>query len=320
MAANDDRDASRRRAGGARKDTGKRPGRSSGRDGAGKRAGGAKGRDRGRQDRSGAAGRGRQDRAPAADRRAAQPREGRRPEPGIPEDVDATALDRSVRDALRTLPKELAERVGAHLAAASHLADTDPAAAYEHAAAARHRAPRLAVTRETCGVAAYRTGRWAEAAQELRAARRMSGNDELLPVIADCARGLGDPQRALDIASSPECVALRGAPRAEALIVASGARRDLGQLDAAVVLLQVPDLGQQGREPWRARLQYAYADALAAAGRTSEACEWFARVAAMGGAIGTDAAERLAELGSDDGQAGTAGNPGGEAIVDLTEQ
>ncbi|MGH3095038.1 MAG: hypothetical protein ACRDMV_03460 [Streptosporangiales bacterium] len=227
------------------------------------------------------------------------------------------ALDRSVRDALRTLPKELAERVGAHLAAAWHLAETDPAAAYEHAAAARHRTPRLAVTREACGIAAYRTGRWAEAAQELRAARRMSGNDDLLPVIADCARGLGDPQRALAIASSPEAVALRGVARTEALIVASGARRDLGQLDAAVVLLQVPELGQQGREPWRDRLRFAYADALAAAGRTNEAREWFGRVAAAGGAGGTDAAERLAELGGDDAGAATAGS---EAIVDLTEQ
>ena len=51
---------------------------------------------------------------------------------------------------------------------------------------------------------------------------------------------------------------------AELLIVAAGARRDLGQLEAALTMLQVPELTTAPAAPWVARLRYAYADALLA--------------------------------------------------------
>ena len=44
------------------------------------------------------------------------------------------------------------------------------------------------------------------------------------------------------------------------------------------------------------RLQYAYADALLALGRTDDAREWFARAADADIDLETDAAERLDEL------------------------
>ena len=47
---------------------------------------------------------------------------------------------------------------------------------------------------------------------------------------------------------------------------------------------------------WAARLRYAYADALLAAGRREEAREWFARAAAADPEDLTDANERLLEL------------------------
>ena len=87
--------------------------------------------------------------------------------------------------------------------------------------------------------------------------------------------------------------------RAEAIelaIVAAGARRDLGELDAAVVGLQLPELDPAHREPWSARLFYAYADNLAAAGREAEAVQWFVHAADADDAGETDAAARLAEL------------------------
>jgi hypothetical protein len=43
--------------------------------------------------------------------------------------------------------------------------------------------------------------------------------------------------------------------------VAAGARRDLGELDAAVVTLQTNDLNTEN-DSWAIRLRYAYADAL----------------------------------------------------------
>src|SRR5262249_11964127 len=152
--------------------------------------------------------------------------------------------------------------------------------AHAHAAEAVRIASRVAAAREALGVVAYATGRWAEARTELRAAARLSGSDEFLPMIADCERGLGRPERALEIAKSPEAARLDRAGAVELRIVASGARRDMGQPDAAVLTLQTADL-RASKEPWAARLRYAYADALLAAGRTEEAMDWFAKAASV---------------------------------------
>ena len=166
---------------------------------------------------------------------------------------------------------------------------------HEQLAEATRIASRVGAVREAAGLTAYATGRWAQARSELRAARRLSGSDEFLPMIADCERGLGNPERALDLAGSPEAARLDKATTVELRIVASGARRDLGQLDAAVVTLQCPELRDESK-PWSARLRYAYADALLAAGRTSDAVEWFERAAHADLDGETEAQERLDEL------------------------
>ena len=74
-------------------------------------------------------------------------------------------------------------------------------------------------------------------------------------------------------------------------IVASGARRDLGEFDAAVVTLTCKELKNE-EEEWAVRLRYAYADALAAAGRSDEAKQWFAKCAEIDAEEFTDASER----------------------------
>jgi hypothetical protein len=79
-------------------------------------------------------------------------------------------------------------------------------------------------------------------------------------------------------------------------LVAAGARRDMGQLDAAIVTLQSPELASNSVQPWTARLRYAYADALLAAGRENEAREWFAKAVESDKDGSTDASDRLAEL------------------------
>ncbi|MFD0690803.1 hypothetical protein [Actinomadura fibrosa] len=206
-------------------------------------------------------------------------------------------LDADVRTELRTLPKDLAGRVARHLVMAGQLAEEEPERAYKHARAARRLASRVGVVREAAGLAAYRAGEWAEALAELRAARRLSaGDDSYLPVMADCERGLGRPERALDLVKSPEAERLDPMGRVELRIVESGVRRDLGQYDAAVVTLQIPELRDRRLRPWSARLFYAYADALVEAGREDEASDWFARAAAADRDGETDAAERYAEL------------------------
>jgi tetratricopeptide (TPR) repeat protein len=191
---------------------------------------------------------------------------------------------------------ESAEIVSRHLVMAQRLLDDRPDLAWEHAKAAVARGGRLAVVREAAGVAAYTAGEYADALAQFRAARRISGSDSYWPIMADCERGLGRPERAITMAGAPEVDRLDKAGRVEMRIVASGARRDLGQLDAAVVTLQCAELQSTARESWSARLKFAYADALLAAGREDEARDWFAKAVEADVDDETDAAERLADL------------------------
>lgn len=214
----------------------------------------------------------------------------------VPADVTGDELDRAAKSDLKTLPKELATEVARHLVMAGRLIEEDPDLAYQHTLAARRRAARVGVVRESCGIAAYHAGLWSVALSELRAARRLTGQEAYLAVMADAERGLGRPERALDLARSDEARRLTRADAVEMRIVESGARRDLGQHDAAVLALQIPELKDERLRPWSARLFYAYADALVEAGREKEASDWFARAAAADRDGETDAAERYAEI------------------------
>ncbi len=166
---------------------------------------------------------------------------------------------------------------------AGRLLDDDPEAAWEHALAARARGARIGAVREATGLAAYRIGRYAQALAELRTLRRLTGSSDHLPIMADCERGLGRPERALALAASAEAGRLATPERVELLIVASGARADLGQHDAAVLALQVPELESSAAEDWVSRLRVAYANALAAVGRDEEAAAWLERAGVIDG-------------------------------------
>ena len=217
-------------------------------------------------------------------------------EPDLPEEINPRDLDRDARAELRSLPSSLADKVAVHLVAAGRALDEDPDLARRHAWYARQLAPRLAVVREAAGITAYAAGDYAAALAELRAVRRMTGDPSGLPMMADCERGLGRPDRALALARDPDVKRLDSAAKIELGIVVSGARRDRGEFDAAVVALQGPALDSDRLQPWTARLWYAYADALLAAGRRDDAVTWFESVAAIDEAGETDADVRLAEL------------------------
>ncbi|WP_237323133.1 tetratricopeptide repeat protein [Streptomyces sp. JJ36] len=195
-----------------------------------------------------------------------------------------------------SLPKTLAEDVAKNLVMTGRLLDEDPEQAYGYARVALRLASRVPAVRETAGFAAYGVGKYAEALAEFRAARRMTGGVHLWPVMADCERGLGRPERALAMAGEPEVQKLDKAGQVEMRLVAAGARRDMGQAEAAVVTLQSSELASNAVHPWTARLRYAYADVLLEVGRADEAREWFAKAleADQGGL--TDASDRLAEL------------------------
>ena len=199
-----------------------------------------------------------------------------------------------MKSELGGLPTDLAVMVGRYLVAAE-LA-SDPQQAYRYAQAARHYAARIGVVRELSGITAYKTERWTEALAELRAARRLTGRNDYLALMADAERGLGRLDRALEVVHSPEAKRLPRAAQIELRIVESGIRRDQGLADAAVLALQVPELTDGKLRPWSARLFYAYGDALLAAGRREAAREAFARAVVADEDEQTDALARLDEL------------------------
>ena len=216
------------------------------------------------------------DRDQRGDRGPRQPSQPRGPR--IPEGVDPAELDPSVINELRTLPEDMRDRVGSLLAAAEWaLEDDEVGSALEFTKEAKRLAGRVACVREAHGITSYRNARYADALSEFRAVRRMTGDDSFIPMMADCERGLGRPERALDV--------LKGfrpsdpAVRIEAIIVGAGARGDAGQHEAALVMLDVPELVNGSDTAERLRLRYAYAATLEALGRRDEAAKWFATVA-----------------------------------------
>ncbi len=217
-----------------------------------------------------------------ADRRPPLP-----PGPDIPEWADPRELDPAVRSALRGLDSRGVDRVAAHLVAAGTLVDEDPQAALAHARAARDRASRVAVVREAVGVAAYHAGDYAEAARELRAYRRMSGDHAYRAVLADCERALSRPEVALRLVTEALTESPDAEEMAELRLVEAGARRDLGE-DAAARLVLEAALGGRptptsltSGDEIQLRFAAAYADLLHAQGEEELAQEWHDAVTAL---------------------------------------
>ena len=261
------------------------------------RPGGPRGEWQPREGRSGGPRSDWRDRRPGDDRRG-RPERAERPRhdgdrtppvpagPEVPEWADPRDLDQSVRAALRGLDPRNAQKVAGHLVVAGTLVDDQPEEALAHARAARDRASRIAIVREAVGVAAYHAGDYAEAARELRAYRRMSGDPGYRAVLADCERALGRPEVALRLVRD----ALAEQPDAEEAVelrlVEAGARQDLGELPAARLVLEGA-LGGSPRpdsvdltDPTVLRLASAYADLLEPAGEAVAAEQWRAAVAA----------------------------------------
>ncbi|OFT66356.1 tetratricopeptide repeat protein [Corynebacterium sp. HMSC05D03] len=216
-------------------------------------------------------------------------------DPDLPSDIDITDLDPSVLQDLSSLSKENSEAVAKHLIMAATWLDDDPQLSLRHARAAKDRAGRVSVAREMNGIAAYRAGEWKEALAELRAARRISGGPGLMAVMADCERGLGRPEKAVELWRSEEAKELSPEDAVELAIVAAGARLDMGQADSAVVTIQRAQPTKDAKGVSACRLAYAYANALLEAGRKDEAREWFQHAIEIDEGDWTDAAERLAE-------------------------
>lgn len=215
------------------------------------------------------------------------------PEPLIPEGITGYELDREINDELRSLSKETALRVAQHLVAAAALIEDQPEGALEHARFAARRGGRIGAVREAYGIAAYRNGDYRTAIKELRTAVRITGRTDLLPMIADCERGLGRPEKALDMASSAQAEQLSDESTIEMMIVVAGAYADTGDIATALASLEIPALRQKVNGKWQVRLWVAYADLLERAGRSDEARRWLELAADADTEQLTDAGRRL---------------------------
>jgi len=152
--------------------------------------------------------------------------------------------------------------------------------------------------RRLAGFAAYRLGRWRDAARHLEAYVGVTDDPEAVPALMDSLRALGRHPKVAAVwgelrRRSPDADVL-----AEARMVAAGSLADRGQLLEAVELLVSAGVARALRNPSERHLRqwYALADLYERAGDLPRARELFARVARVD-AEAYDVVDRLEALG-----------------------
>lgn len=198
-------------------------------------------------------------------------------EPAVPEEIKASDLDKAARNELRTLSKENADAVARHLVAAARVIEDDPAEALRHALAAGRRAGRVAVVRESVAIAAYATGDFALALRELRTFRRISGSDDQIALMVDSERGVGRPDRALEVGRAVDRTVLPVEAQVGLAIAMSGARLDLGDARAALDELERSPIDLQVVHEWSPSLFEAFATVHEELGDAAEVARWQTR-------------------------------------------
>ena len=201
-------------------------------------------------------------------------REERAAEPELEPQFSGTNLDRAVIRDISTLNEDNKIVVGKHLESAAFFADEDPERALQHALAAKRRASRLAVVRETVGIMAYVTEDFALALAELRTAARISGSNDQIALIIDCLRALNRAEEGLKIARDLDRASLPREARIDLAIVLSGIRLDRGETDRAYAELQIAELDPTNATIESVGLFDANAEVLEELGRTEEAAKW----------------------------------------------
>ncbi|WP_233188022.1 hypothetical protein [Actinomyces qiguomingii] len=153
------------------------------------------------------------------------------------------------------------------------LLDSDPQTAYQHARYAASHAGRVAVVRESAGIAAYLSGHYNEALREIRAARRLSGRDLHRAIEADCERALGRFNQALKAAQEADPRQLDDLEEAEIAMVVSGVRHDMGHSELGLVVIEEAIMMFRGDRETLRRLHSVRADRLEELGREEEAAK-----------------------------------------------
>lgn len=211
-------------------------------------------------------------------------------------------LDRATSRELDTLDERNRPWVARHLVMAGRLLDIDPQLAFEHALAASRRGGRLGCVREAVGLTAYGAGQYAEALREFRTYRRITGDNTHLPEMVDSERALGRHDKALELAGDVDHTTLEKSIRAELAMVLSGIHRDVGDIDSALTVLQIPELDRRRGFSFSPRLFRAYAEVLTEAGRGEEATAWRRQASVAERALGIGDFEdpEIIDFGLDD--------------------
>jgi len=140
--------------------------------------------------------------------------------------------------------------------------------------------PSVAAVQELTGLAAYRSGRWREAARHLQTFSEMTDATNHLPELMDCQRALRKPKKVAELwtelrQSSPDPDVL-----AEGRIVAASSLAETGDLNGAISMLATAGASKNLRNPAERHLRqwYVLADFYERAGDIPRAREYFERV------------------------------------------
>jgi len=219
----------------------------------------------------------------------------RHEDPFIDADVTPEMLVKSAYNDLKTLDKENADVVARHLVMVARLLDEDPEKAHMHAISASRRGGRMALTRETLGITAYTIGDFALALRELKTYQRITGRNDQIALMVDAERGVGRPDKALELGRSVNRTQLEDSVQVNLAIAMSGARLDMDQPELALAELEISQLRAEKAFAYHVPLYYAYAEVLRDLGRNDEAQTWERRgdlladaIDARDGADGSD--------------------------------
>ncbi|MGH9101675.1 MAG: tetratricopeptide repeat protein, partial [Acidimicrobiales bacterium] len=148
---------------------------------------------------------------------------------------------------------------------------------------------------ELYGLTLYRLGRWREAIRRLDRYHELSGSVDQYPVVADCHRALGRPER---VNATWEMLR-RASPGAEVVsegrLVLAGSLCDGGDLAGAIRLLEPHCRPLRHPAERHLRSWYALADLYERSGDLARARLYFGRVAAVDPELG-GAEDRLVSL------------------------
>lgn len=201
--------------------------------------------------------------------------------PAGPKRRTAAPIDQDVSSELvDAVGRQRGTRLAERLAQASEALDRERfQEAGRIAAAIAKEVPSLASAHEVAGLAAYRLGRYKQAAKSLVAAQDLRPEPALLPVIADCYRAQRRWAAVERVWNEIKAASPSHEVMAEGRIVAAGALADRGDLRGAIELMEPATKRPRTVRELHLRQWYVLGDLYDRVGDPISARRWFASVA-----------------------------------------